>query len=393
MADEGQPLVEDVSLRYNTDLYSELQSEIIWLQGEITKLTDGNPCKPALIAMLESLEKMVKDFKEAGHEEDIWERIQLEERASVEGTVKQTIRADMQQTLHSMTGIVSSQTRSTGPFDSGGYRAESRPSHGDRSCIPWYFFDDEVHHMSVEDLRSLYFECRDYIHGTDVATRECGHRTNYVDSTYEMEHGQALFLDAIVDDACGEYATSTSMPTEIFLESSIATAYERVGGAGPSREFKEPWVDLMFDLIQRWPSYTGPKTSVQIKHSKKPCVVLPSYTTTPEAIACPYTAHVVFQTHDSTTSPLGTEAISCPNTTPVVSQTHDSATSPLGAEVTKCPNTSPMPLVAESVLGSHTHNPTTSPLGLEVYGIDGHRVIGRRSRQINEDLEDGNRSQ
>ena len=41
------------------------------------------------MAMLESLEKMVKDFKEAGHEEDVWERIQLAERASVEGTVKQ----------------------------------------------------------------------------------------------------------------------------------------------------------------------------------------------------------------------------------------------------------------------------------------------------------------
>eukprot|EP01018_Ginkgo_biloba_P005653 Gb_15705 [translate_table: standard] len=88
MVDEGQPLVEDVSLRDNTDLYSELQSEIIWLQGEIAKLTDGNPCKPALIAKLESLEKMVKDFKEVGHEEDVWERIQLAKRASVEGTVK-----------------------------------------------------------------------------------------------------------------------------------------------------------------------------------------------------------------------------------------------------------------------------------------------------------------
>ena len=89
MANEGQPLVEDVSLRDNIDLYSELQYEIIWLQGEIAKLTDGNPCKPALIAMLESLEKKVKDFKEAGHEEDVWERIQLAKRASVEGTVKQ----------------------------------------------------------------------------------------------------------------------------------------------------------------------------------------------------------------------------------------------------------------------------------------------------------------
>jgi len=39
--------------------------------------------------MLESLEKTVKDFKEVGHEEDVWERIQLAERASVEGTVKQ----------------------------------------------------------------------------------------------------------------------------------------------------------------------------------------------------------------------------------------------------------------------------------------------------------------
>ena len=90
-----------------------------------------------------------------------------------------------------MRGIVSSQTRPTGPSHSGGDRTDSRPSHGDRSRIPRYVSDDEVHHMSVEDLRSLYFECRDYIHGTDVAARECGYHTSYVDSTYEMEHGQA----------------------------------------------------------------------------------------------------------------------------------------------------------------------------------------------------------
>jgi len=105
--------------------------------------------------------------------------------------VSKTIRDDMQQTLHSMRGIVSSHTGSTRPSDTGGDRADSRPSHGDRSRIPQYVSDDEVHHMSVEDLRSLYFECRDYIHGTDIAARECGYRTSYVDSTYEMEHGQA----------------------------------------------------------------------------------------------------------------------------------------------------------------------------------------------------------
>eukprot|EP01018_Ginkgo_biloba_P009425 Gb_16808 [translate_table: standard] len=270
MADEGQALVEDVSLRDNIDLYSELQSEIIWLQGEIVKLTDGNPCKLALMSILESLKKMVKDFKEVGHEEDVWERIQLAKRASVEGTVKQvelkrlitkqqcwdlfaqepkarskmkwriprpipqppvaqfpilahleavgrvshhltrvskTIRDDIQQTLHSVRGVVSSQTGSTGPSDTGGDRADSRPSH-------------------------------------DVTAKECGYHTSYVDSTYEMEHGQASFLDAIVDDACREFVTSTSMPTDVqgFLESSVATAYERVGGAGPSREFEEPRV-------------------------------------------------------------------------------------------------------------------------------------------------------
>eukprot|EP01018_Ginkgo_biloba_P006267 Gb_08856 [translate_table: standard] len=297
MADEGQPLVEDVSLRDNIDLYSELQFEIIWLQGEIAKLTDGNPCKPALMAMLESLEKMVKDFKEAGHEEDVWERIQL--------------------------------TGSTGPFDTGGDHVDSRPSHGDRSRIPRYVSDDEVHHMSVEDLRSLYFECRDYIHGTDITARECGYRTSYVDSTYEMEHGQALFLDAIVDDACREFTTSTSMRIDVqvhmhFETPIFATAYERVGGAGPSREFEEPQVDLTFDLTQQWPSYTGL-----------------------EATTYPDMAPVVSQTHDSMTSPLSAEGTTCPDMTPVVSQTHDSVTSPLGAEAT---------------------------------GIYGHRVIGRRSR-------------
>ena len=105
--------------------------------------------------------------------------------------VSETICADMQQTLHSVRGIFYSQTESIGPSDTGGDHVYSRPSHGDRSRIPRYVSDDEVHHMSVEDLRTLYFECRDYIHGTDVAARECGYHTSYVDSTYEMEHGQA----------------------------------------------------------------------------------------------------------------------------------------------------------------------------------------------------------
>eukprot|EP01018_Ginkgo_biloba_P006840 Gb_25732 [translate_table: standard] len=126
--------------------------------------------------------------------------------------VSKTIHDVIQQTLHSMRGIVSSQTGSTGPSDTGGDCGDSRPSHGDRSCIPWYISDDE-------------------------------------------------FLDAIVDDACREFVTSISMPTDVqrFLESSVATAYERVGGAGPSREFEEPRVDLTFDLTQRWPSYIGPE--------------------------------------------------------------------------------------------------------------------------------------
>eukprot|EP01018_Ginkgo_biloba_P030790 Gb_25600 [translate_table: standard] len=296
--------------------------------------------------------------------------------------VSKTIHADMQQTLHSVRGIVSNQTGSIGPSNNGGDRTDSRPSHGYRSHIPRYVSDDEMHHMNVEDLRSLYFECKDYIHGTDVATRECGYHTNYVDSTYDMEHGQASFNDAIVDDACRDYVTSTSMPTEvqvhmhfetpicfiIFLESSVATTYERVGGAGPSREFEEPWVDLTFDLTQRWPSYTGPKIGVQIKHSEQSSVNFPSSTATPEVTACP-------------------------NRAPVVSQTHDSMTSPLGVEMMTYPHTTPMASVPESVLGSHTHDPMTSPLGLEAVGIDSHRVIGRRSQQTDEDLEDGNRSQ
>eukprot|EP01018_Ginkgo_biloba_P000545 Gb_17487 [translate_table: standard] len=210
--------------------------------------------------------------------------------------VSETIRADMQHTLHSVRGIVSSQIGPTGPSHSGGDHANSRPSHGDRSHVPRYVSNDEVYHMSVEDLRSLHFECRDYIHGTD-----------YVDSAYDMEHGQASFLNAIVDDTCREYVTSASMPTNMqsFLESSVATAYERVGGAGPSREFEEPRVDLTFDLTQQWPSYTGPET-VQIKHSEKPSVDLSSCTATPE-------------THDFVTSPLGAEVTTCLDTSPMAS--------------------------------------------------------------------------
>eukprot|EP01018_Ginkgo_biloba_P027650 Gb_16161 [translate_table: standard] len=49
----------------------------------------------------------------------------------------------------------------------------------------------------------------------------------------------------------------------------------------------------------------------------QPSVDLPSCTATPEA--CPDTAPVVSQTHDSTTSPLSAEAIACLDTTPVVS--------------------------------------------------------------------------
>eukprot|EP01018_Ginkgo_biloba_P025705 Gb_31093 [translate_table: standard] len=261
MANERQPMVEDVSLRDNIDLYLELQSEIIWLQGEIEKITDGDPYKLALMAMLESLEKMVKDFKEAGHEEDVWERIQLD-------------------------------------------------------------------HPTVEEIALIVGPLMAIDHAFhDIATRENGYHTNYVDSIYEMEHGQASLLDAIVDDECREYVTSTSMPTDV------------------------------------------------------------------QVTACPDMDPVVSQTNDSMTSPLGVEAIEYPNTAPVVSQTHDFATSPLGEEVMTCPDTTPMASVLESVLGLQTHDPTTSPLGLEAVGIDIHRVIGRRSRQIDEDLEDGNRSQ
>eukprot|EP01018_Ginkgo_biloba_P018252 Gb_26432 [translate_table: standard] len=246
-------------------------------------------------------------------------------------------------------------TESIGPSHSGEDCIDSRPSHGDRSRIPRSVSNDEVYHMSVEDLRSLYFKYRDYIHSTNVATRECDYRTDYVDSSYEMEHAQASFLDDIMDDACQEYMTSASMLTDRFLESSVVIAYERVGGAGPSREFEEPRVDLMFDLTQRWPSYTGPET-IQIKHSEKPSVDFPSCTATPEV-------------------------------------DHDFMTSPLGVEVMTCPDIAPMASVPESVLGSQTHDPTTSPLGLEVAGIDAHHVIGKPSQKIDEDPEDGDRIQ
>eukprot|EP01018_Ginkgo_biloba_P016278 Gb_15901 [translate_table: standard] len=218
--------------------------------------------------------------------------------------VSETIRADMQQKLHSVRGIVSSQTGPIGPSHSRGDRADSRPSHGDRSRIPRYVSNDEVYHMSVEDLHSLYFECRDYIHDID-----------YVDSAYDMEHGQASIYIPMEADTC------------------------------------DP----------------GPE-SVQIKHSEQPSVDLPSCTATPKTITCPDTA-------------------------PVVSQTHDFMTSPLGAEVMTCPDMTPMASVPESVLGSQTHDPTTSPLGIEAAGIDGHHVIGRRSRKTDEDPEDGDRSQ
>eukprot|EP01018_Ginkgo_biloba_P032314 Gb_32260 [translate_table: standard] len=99
---------------------------------------------------------------------------------------------------------------------------------------------------------------------------------------------------------------------------------------------------------------------VQIKHFEQPSVDLPSCTTTLEAMACVDTTHVVSQTHDSSTSPLGLEVMTYIDTTTMVSQTYD--------------------LV-------------TSPLGLESVGIDGHRVIGKRSQQTNEDLEDEDKSQ
>eukprot|EP01018_Ginkgo_biloba_P026164 Gb_09462 [translate_table: standard] len=180
-------------------------------------------------------------------------------------------------------GIVLSQTVSIGPSHSGGGRFNSRPSPSDRSCIPRYVSNDE-------------------------------------------------FLDAMVDDVCQEYETSASMSTDMqntFLESSIATTYESVGGAGPSREFEEPQVDLTFDLTQPWPSYIGPET-IQTKHFEQPSVDLPSCTTTPE--------------------------------------------------VTTCPDTAPMALIPESVL-DHIHM------------IQWHHHLVPRSQQTNEDLEDEDRSQ
>eukprot|EP01018_Ginkgo_biloba_P003454 Gb_29493 [translate_table: standard] len=257
MDDEGQPMVEDVSLRDNIDLYSELQSKIIWLQGEIAKLTDGNPCKPALMEMLPNHDEIPQYYVRQLIGEFI-------------------LHLDVDYTnFGSEFYGVSKGCLADRPSDTGGDHVDSRPSHGNRSRIPQYVSNDEVHHMSVEDLRSMYFECRDYIHGTYIAARECGYRTIYVDSTYEMEHGQASFLNAIVDDACREFATSTSMLTDVMT----------------------------------------------------------------------------------------------------------------------CPDTTPMASIPESVLGSQTHDPMTSPLGLEDAGIDGHRVIGRWSRQTDEYLEDGNRSQ
>eukprot|EP01018_Ginkgo_biloba_P018324 Gb_22697 [translate_table: standard] len=200
----------------------------------IAKLADDNPCKPVLIAMLESLEKIVKDFKDGEHEEDVWQHIQ--------------------------------------------------PNYDD---ITQYY----MRQLIGEFILNLSMEYTDY--GSEFYGVSKGH----------------LFLDAIVDDACREYATSVGMSTDVqtFLESLVAIAYERVGGAGPSKEFEEPQVDLMFDLTHQWPSYTSP-------------------------------------------------------------------------EVMKCPDMTLMDSFPKSVLRSHTHDPTTSPLGL-------------KSRQANEDLEDGDRIQ
>eukprot|EP01018_Ginkgo_biloba_P036492 Gb_25053 [translate_table: standard] len=133
-----------------------------------------------------------------------------------------------------------------------------------------------------------------------------------------MEHPK--FLNAIMDDACQEYETSASMPNDqTFLESLVTTAYEWVGGAGPSREFEEPQI-------------------IQTKHFEQPSVDLPSNPT------------------------MG---ISSCTATP---------------KVKKCPDMAPMDLVPESVLGSQTHDTMTSPLGLEPANIDGHRVTSRRYR-------------
>eukprot|EP01018_Ginkgo_biloba_P029641 Gb_38711 [translate_table: standard] len=168
-------------MRDDTNLYSELQHEIIWLQGEIAKLADDNPYKPALNA------------------------IYVADITSGQGD---NFQSDY---IH--------KTIPLGPL-----MATNHVFHD--------VSEDEVQHMRVEDLPSVYKECRDYIHGTDVSARQGGHHTDYVDSAYDIEHGQA---------------------SQTFLESSIITAYERVGGVGPSIEFEGPRVDLTFDFTQRWP--------------------------------------------------------------------------------------------------------------------------------------------
>eukprot|EP01018_Ginkgo_biloba_P030110 Gb_24201 [translate_table: standard] len=219
MVGEGQPPMEDASLREITDLYSELR-----FMAAHGRRPNHDEIPQYYVCQLvgEFILHTNVDYTDFG--------------SDFYGVGK---------------GRLANRHHAHGPSHSGGDGVNSRPSHGDRSSILRYVSNDEVHHMSVEDLRSLYFECRDYIYGIDISTRECGYRTDYVDFAYDIEHGQASFLDSMVDDICREYATSASMPTDVqqtFLESSIATEYERVSGAGPSREFEEPRVDLTFDL-------------------------------------------------------------------------------------------------------------------------------------------------
>eukprot|EP01018_Ginkgo_biloba_P018862 Gb_25963 [translate_table: standard] len=200
------------------------------------------------------------------------------------------------------------------------------------------FMEHPKEHSIVEEMGSIVGTLMEIDHAfqdMSLMIRECGYHTYYVDSTYDINHGQG----------------------STFLESSVATVYERVVGVGPSREFQEPWVELTFDLTQRWPSYIGPEN----KHFEQPSVDLPSCTTT-------------------------LKVMTCVDTTPMVSQTHDSSTSPLDLEVTTCPNTALMASVPKSMLGSQTYDPMASPLGYQPAGIDDHHVIGRRSQKTNEDL-------
>eukprot|EP01018_Ginkgo_biloba_P001864 Gb_29131 [translate_table: standard] len=173
--------------------------------------------------------------------------------------VLETFHGDMQQIMDHVNVLVSRQIPSTESSYFGRGMGDSRYSHGVRSHFPRYVFDHELQHMGLEDLHSLYRECRDYFYGTEESVGQFGPH-DYVDSTYDDEHGQSSFFDVTVDNAYREYEIPVGMQADVqrtILETSIMTTFERVGGVGPSIEFEEPSVDLASDFTQGCPSYTS----------------------------------------------------------------------------------------------------------------------------------------